>query len=82
MKRKYESPQSEIVELKFVHRILTNSDLEKEPEVDESGEGIPDDQVYDFNFLTRCRLNMNEAAPYRYLKSVVMSMLPHQVVSI
>ena len=43
IKRKYESPQSEIVELKFVHRILTNSDLEKEPDVDESGEGVPDD---------------------------------------
>ena len=42
MKRKYESPQSETIELKHVHPLLVDSDTEKEPVEEESGEGMPD----------------------------------------
>ena len=41
MKRKYESPQSESVELKYTHHLLAGSETEPEPHP--SGEGTPDD---------------------------------------
>ncbi len=41
MKRKYESPQSESVELKISYRLLAGSETEPEPHP--SGEGTPDD---------------------------------------
>ena len=43
MKRKYESPRSETVELKLAHRLLAGSITEKDPEQFPSGEGTPDD---------------------------------------
>lgn len=43
MRRKYESPRNETVELKFVHQLLAGSNTEKDPEPFPSGEGTPDD---------------------------------------
>lgn len=43
MKKIYESPQSKIVKLEYIHHIL---DTSKEPEPTPSGEGVPDAKAF------------------------------------
>lgn len=45
MKKIYESPQSKIVKLEYIHHIL---DTSKEPEPTPSGEGVPDAKAFNW----------------------------------
>lgn len=45
MKKIYESPQSKIVKLEYIHHIL---DTSVEPEPETSGEGVPDAKAFNW----------------------------------